>query len=95
VVALLSPSFVHRNNGKTKENASFAWNYNCIKIHRWGGYVQYPSNMVDLKREEVLFQPSHFIAELHHVLVLCLPNTVHLFRTSKAVRSNKNILLIP
>jgi hypothetical protein len=24
VVALLSPSFVHRNNGKTKENASFA-----------------------------------------------------------------------
>ena len=52
-----------------------------INIHRWGGYEHYPSNMGDLKREEVLFQPSHFIAELHHVLVLCLPNTVHLFRT--------------
>ena len=52
-----------------------------INIHRWGGYEQYPSNMGDLKREEVLFQPSHFIAELHHVLVLCLPNAVHLVRT--------------
>jgi len=71
VVALLNPRRMQASHETTI----------VINIHRWGGYEHYPSNMGDLKREEVLFQPSHFIAELHHVLVLCLPNAVHLVRT--------------
>ena len=45
--------------------------------------------MVDLKRYEVLLEFSHFFAQFHHALFLCLPCTFDLFKQyEKAVERN-------
>ena len=53
----------------------------------------YPPNMANLERQKHAFEFFNLLAQLNHVLMLCLPESLYLFSKSSSVNQKQKFVI--